>query len=114
VLSRNTDRTATIELEIADRAAADALVGQYGVFADGDRLRLSIKTGGGGQQGQQRNGGGGRAPAPTSGEWWGVTIRAPLTTTAASSTLTAWTSARQLWLERLRLQAGRSRRLSRR
>lgn len=68
VLSRNTDRTATIELEIADRAAADALVGQYdGVFADGDRLRLSIKTGGGGQQGQQRNGGGGRAPAPTSG-----------------------------------------------
>ncbi|WOO82676.1 uncharacterized protein LOC62_04G006159 [Vanrija pseudolonga] len=68
VLSRNADRTATIELELAERAAADALVAQYdGVFADGDRLRLSIKTRGGGQQQQQRNGGG-RAPAPASGK----------------------------------------------
>lgn len=36
-------RTATVEVEVADRASADALVKQYdGVLADGERLRLTI------------------------------------------------------------------------
>ncbi|KAL1409055.1 hypothetical protein Q8F55_005879 [Vanrija albida] len=69
VLSRQQDRTATIELELADRAAADALVAQYdGVFADGDRLRLTIKQPAQQQQQQQRNGGGRAPAAPVSGK----------------------------------------------
>lgn len=81
IVSGSRDATATVELEIADRASADALIAQYdGVAADGEILKLTVvrprSPPARGQSGRAGGGGGGglssriepkARPVPSSG-----------------------------------------------
>ncbi|RSH82492.1 uncharacterized protein EHS24_007472 [Apiotrichum porosum] len=91
IVSGSRDATATVELEIADRASADALIAQYdGVAADGEILKLTVvrprSPPARGQSGRAGGGGGGglssriepkARPVPSSGKMYSDQIAEP-------------------------------------